>query len=201
MLETRRHGKIKLFEKRLTRLDPSRLELEEVSQRILCTKKFRSSRDYVKYKFMSPKEILYELEKEGKYVFHGSEHKLEFLEPRQAYTIIKKKKVKDDVPAIHASPVADIAIFMALINKKNCPKGFRSGFDYNSQDKKIVFTATQKTLDQLKNAKGFVHVFDSNSFKTRNTIESISYNMVKSIRTIEVNEGDLPKDIEIIKEV
>ncbi|MBI3259425.1 MAG: hypothetical protein HYZ54_08145 [Ignavibacteriae bacterium] len=121
------------------------------------------------------------------------------LEPRQAYTIIDEKRVEDDKPAVHASPLADIAIFMALINKLNCPRGFRSGFDYNSKDKKITFTATQKTLDQLKNAKGFVHVFDNNSFRVRNTIESISYESVKPVRIVEVNRDDFTEEIKIIK--
>lgn len=147
---------------------------------------------------MTSKDFLNQLEKEGSYVFHGSEYKLEILEPRQAYTIVDGKKIDDDKPSVHASPVADIAIFMALINKLNCPGGYRSGFEYDDRKKKVVFTATRKTLDQLKNARGFVHVFDKDSFRTRTLIESISYDPVKPVKIIEVGTDDIPKEIEIL---
>ena len=70
---------------------------------------------------------LKKFEKSGEYVFHGSENLVEEFEPMQAYTMKNWKQIPDGKPAVFASPFLDYAIFMAIINKKNCPKGFRSG--------------------------------------------------------------------------
>lgn len=69
------------------------------------------------------KKKLLDLEKTGKYVFHGSEYE-GMLEPRQAYNYKKGVKEKDDQPGIYASPMVDYAILMALINKKIVQKDF-----------------------------------------------------------------------------
>lgn len=143
-------------------------------------------------------EELRKLETEGKYVFHGSEDaNITTFEPRQAYSFENGKKVEDDKPAVHASPFADVAILMALINRKNCPGGFDSGFKY--VEGKAVLHVSKHGLDQLTNdTKGYVYVFTMDDFAPRGKLQSISYVEVKPIKVIEVTKDDLPKDIQII---
>jgi hypothetical protein len=139
------------------------------------------------------------LQKEGIYVFHGSESMVEEFEPRQAHTIVERKKINDGDPAVFASPFIDYAIFMAIINKTNCPKGYRSGYNKNNGNTK--FTATKATLLQLnKNSKGYVHVFNKNDFKERDESEWISYKNVKPLDIIEVLWSDFKPKVEIIPE-
>ena len=147
------------------------------------------------------KNLLLDLERTGKYLFHGSENgEIDVFEPYQAYNFIRGKKVEDDKPGVHVTPLVDIAIFMALFNKQNCPKGFSSSFVFDKG--KLVFGATQQGIDQLKtgNVVGYVYVFDKKLFKKRKHVEYISYNMVKPIQKIEVGFNDLPSDIRIIKD-
>jgi hypothetical protein len=146
----------------------------------------------------SGREILKNLEVENKYVFHGSEDPhLESLEPRQAFTMIDGKKVEDDKPAVHASQFCDIAIFMGLINEKNCPEGFRNTFSYEG-GKGLTFSASQQALDQLgENAKGYVYVFAKEDFISRGRAQLVSYREVKPLRVVEVGNADLPENIEI----
>jgi len=106
------------------------------------------------------------LEKQDKYVFHGSENIIEAFEPGQAYTIVNGKQIPDGKPAVFASPFIDYAIFMAIINKTNCPKGLRSGCAWNGN--KLKFTATKETLEQLsKNSRGYVYIFNKSDFKEK----------------------------------
>lgn len=105
------------------------------------------------------------LEKEGKYVFHGSGSLIKTLEPRQAHnypTNSGKDRILDDRPAVFASPSVDIAIFMAIVNIKNAPKGCRSGFGAN--DDGVEFRVTKQTIDQIESAKGYVYVLDKDKF-------------------------------------
>ena len=66
------------------------------------------------------REKLLWLEKEGKYVFHGSPYDISVLEPRQGHNINEEtgKIEKDDEPAVFAIFYVDVAIFRALINAK-----------------------------------------------------------------------------------
>ncbi len=147
---------------------------------------------------ISGRERLKSLEAEHRYVFHGSGNpRLIFLEPRQAYSWVGDKKKKDDKPAIHASPFSDIAIFMGLINEKNCPQGLESEFSYDGEE--LHFSASQRSLDQLddKGAKGYVYVFAQKDFLPRDRYQFISHHAVKPLFVIEIEKADLPGDIEI----
>ena len=147
--------------------------------------------------FSSGREILKNLESEGKYVFHGSEKPgLEYLEPRQAHDVVDGVEKSDDNPGVHASPFSDIAILMAMVNMKNCPNGFDSGF--GNPDNKLTLTVSRQGLDQLTdNSSGYVYVFSKNDFTKRGHLQSISYKKVLPIRIIEVKKSDLPNDIKI----
>lgn len=148
---------------------------------------------------MSSLQRLRILEQEGRWVFHGSSSKLEVLEPRQAYQYPHNSdigKIRDDRPAIFTSPVADIAIFMAIINKTNAPKGSRSGF-YPQSDGTVTFRATKETMEQIKNARGYVYVFSKEKFSPRSNIEYVSYGSIRPEEVLSVTEEDLPVQIEI----
>ena len=71
----------------------------------------------------SGKALLCELQATGRYLFHGSGARVEQFEPRQAKNFVAGQKLDDDRPGVHASPLAEIAIFMGLIHRGNCPKG------------------------------------------------------------------------------
>lgn len=142
---------------------------------------------------------LRELESEGKWVFHGSGTETEILEPRQAHNYPSsstEEKIPDDKPAVFASPSADIAIFMAIVNKNNAPKGARSGFSKHG-DEPTEFRITKDTLDQIHNAKGYVYVFEKDGFISRSPNEVLSYQSVKPSEVVTVTEKDLPENIVI----
>lgn len=148
-------------------------------------------------KKFSAKEELHSLEKTGEYVFHGSPFKLETLEPRQAHNHEKREDgeydpVPDGMPAVFASPFADTAIFMAIVNRKNAPLGSRSGFSSNDRNN-FEFRATKETFDQIGvDASGYVYVFNKDDFEERNHNESVAYKTVTPSRIIEVRKEDLP---------
>lgn len=146
----------------------------------------------------SPERIkLSKLESEDKWVFHGSPYEIEVFEPRQAYKYPKEgEKIPDGDPAVFASPSADIAIFMSIINEVNAPLGLRSGFG-TDEEGKIKFKATKKTIEQLNKAKGYVYVFDKTKFTPRSSLESLSREKTTPDCVVVVSEKDLPKDIEI----
>lgn len=156
-------------------------------------------------RLFSSKEKLKDLETEGRYVFHGSDNQnIDEFEPRQSYNHNNDgTKEKDGDPAVFASDRADYAIFMALINKKNCPKGFKSAAASRISNGEVSLTlkATQSTLDQLDDsAEGYVYVFDKSLFEQRpRKTEFISTVPVNYIEKIKVTKIDLPSNIEIIE--
>lgn len=132
------------------------------------------------------------LEDEDKWVFHGSPYKVEIFEPRQAYQYPKDKEPEPDGdPAVFASPCADIAIFMSIINKENAPLGYDSVFGTNEKGE-VTFKATEKTIAQLHNVNGYVYVFDKTKFSPLSTIQSISHMPVAPDEIVVVSEKDLP---------
>ncbi len=142
------------------------------------------------------KQRLLYLQGLNQYVFHGSGIKLDKLEPRQAYTIINDQSVKDGNPAVFATPIADVAIFMAIINKENI-RDFRSEFIPNNGDP--IFLATKKTLNRINNSlKGYIYVFDMKNFKLQGTCEAVSFKSVIPLETIMVSIKDLPNKISVI---
>ena len=104
--------------------------------------------------------------------------------------------MEDEKPAVHASLFADIAIEMALINIKNCPEGFNSGFERKGD--KLVLYCSQQGLDQLnENSRGYIYVLSKEDFVPRGRTQVISYQEVKPLQIIEVTKGDLSEEIEV----
>lgn len=154
--------------------------------------------------FSFEKAELLALESTGLYVFHGSGEDLQELEPRQAYD---DKFGADGLPAVFASSHCEYALFMAIVNKKNCPLGARSsaGATTNPGTTPILrFGMSQKSLAQLTDASyGFVHVFLKNDFLPRDDnggVEYVSHKPIKPIKSIRVLKRDLPASFELIPE-
>lgn len=134
-------------------------------------------------------EKLAQLEKENKYLFHGSGFLVEEFEPRQASTFVDGQQISDGEPAVFASPFADYAIFMALINEVTCPKGYRAGAIL--REGFLHFNATKETIDQLNSdTRGEVYVFNRSDFEKINESEWVRYKKIKPIMRIQVTRGD-----------
>lgn len=132
---------------------------------------------------------LLELEKEDRYVFHGSPLRLDHLEPRQAVTWVDGVGVPDGEPAIFASSLIDFAIFMALINRHNCPLGLSSSC--RLENNQLVFGASRETLDQLnESTRCFVHVFDRQNFKLRGGVEWVCLKQLVPVEIVEIRKAD-----------
>lgn len=152
------------------------------------------------------KEKLKKLEETGKYLFHGSPiGNIEKLEPRQALHYVgKNKPIFDGEPSVAAAPDSETAIFMAVINSKNVHlSNLSSGF-YSENNKMHFTVSSQKVLDEIKNKKGYVYVFEKTFFEpySRNgnateRSEWRAYQDVKPVEVIEVDSGDLPENIEV----
>jgi hypothetical protein len=144
------------------------------------------------------RERLLELEKEGKFVFHGSPTIIDVLEPRQAYKYNKNHERKEDgKPAVFASQYADVAIFRALTSGYNVGGESSSGFGID--DGKLHFSATQNLLDAAKGMVGHVYVLDKDNFSRFVGMQCRSFKKNIPVETIEVTIADLPPNIEIIK--
>lgn len=148
------------------------------------------------------KERLLNLEKEGKWVFHGSALEIEEFEPRQAFNFIGGKNIPDGEPAVFASSVAEYAIFMAVVNEMNCPEGLHSSAGTVQKDAHVSmqYRMTQHTSAQLKgDASGWVYVFDRSAFTQRDPggVEFVSPIRIAPADKIKVRRMDLPENIEI----
>jgi len=143
------------------------------------------------------RERLLELEKTGKYVFHGSQAVIEILEPCQAggHNDETGKWEDDGKPAVFATPYADLAIFRSLINDKD----FENKFGMKGNQRYI--TVDKKLIERAKDRIGRVYVLDKSKFDQDSFIgiQCRSKESVAPSEVIEVNIGDLPKDIEIIE--
>lgn len=154
---------------------------------------------------MSSTKKLLQLEKTGRYVFHGSPNgNIDILEPRQSMHFPDLPKstegIPDGEPSVSATPYSDIATFRALINRKNIPFNHSSGFGVNDSGIKNFSISDAKILEEIKEKKGFVYVFNKNEFEPysrnghaeENSMEWRAYKSVKPIEIIEVSHEDLP---------
>lgn len=155
---------------------------------------------------LSGREKLKNLEAENKYVFHGSENPdINEMEPRQGYNHDDDGTKKEDgEPAVFASDRVDYAIFMSLINKKNCPKGYKSSVESirnKDGEVQLKLKTTREAIDQLsEDSEGYVYVFDKSKFQQREQkTEFISTVPISHIDKVRVTSGDLPPGIEIIE--
>ncbi len=153
---------------------------------------------------LSGREKLQNLEASGKYLFHGSEDpNIDSFEPRQAHNYRDGIQEPDGEPAVFASDKADYAILMALVNKKNCPKGYKSSAGtVNDKEGNIVLqlSAKKSALDQLTDESfGYVYIFDKDAFVKRpeRRVKYKSIIPVSSTDKVRVTKADLPPYVEI----
>jgi len=142
------------------------------------------------------RERLLLLEKEGRYVFHGSSDIIESIEPWQAYNQNKEtgEMEKDGNPAIFATPYADVAIFRALIQGTDLENEF--GIDDNGQ---LHFIADKKLIERVKNKIGKVYVLDKSKFGNFRGLDCKNEEAIIPIEVIEITVNDLPKNIKILE--
>lgn len=153
-----------------------------------------------KEKELSLRERLLSLEKEGKFVFHGSPDNIDTLEPRQPFISNIKSKIKEKhgEPCVVATPRADIAIFRAIVNPKNFPeKEYASSFSINKDDT-LRLCATKQVLENIKDKRGFVYVLDKSLFKRFSGMEWRSKQTIKPNEVILVTAEDLFPNIQLI---
>lgn len=145
------------------------------------------------------RERLLLLEKEGKYVFHGSPDSITVLEPRQAYNYNQEngEMEKDSEPAVFATPFADVAIFRALTDARDVNEDSSSQFGMEGDT--LHFSATENLLEHAKAKVGKVYVLDKNNFKNFEGTQCRSSEINQPIEVIEVTFNDLPQNIEILK--
>jgi hypothetical protein len=153
-------------------------------------------------KSISPeKQELLSMEKEGLFVFHGTNADVDSLHPRQAVDI---KRGPDGQPAIFASPAADFAIFHAIINSGNFPDGIisQSGAVSHDDDSfELRFKLPKGALAKLPDsASGWVYVFKKEDFSQIDgrPAEYKSHTSVQPIRKIRVLKRDLPSRIGVL---
>ncbi|MBR9683046.1 hypothetical protein GOV03_00725 [Candidatus Woesearchaeota archaeon] len=147
----------------------------------------------------SSRERLLSLEREGKFVFHGSPIVIEILEPRQAnnWDEKTKKMEKDGEPCIVATPFAEVAIFRAVVNSKNVEEGnFKSEFSMN-EGGLLKFSASRETLEKIKGKKGLVYILNKSDFEQFSDMEWRASKELKPQEAIEVTSNDLPENIGI----
>jgi len=141
------------------------------------------------------KKELLALEEAGKYVFHGSGMLVGNFQPQQAYN----DSLPDGESAIFASPRLEYAIFMALLNKENCPAGYHARVD-NLNSGNLIYRATQESIDQLNDQiKGYVYVFHKKDFVMKNTSEWVSNKSVSMYKMFTVSKQDFDQPIRILE--
>ena len=153
---------------------------------------------------MDVREKLLEMEKSGKYMFHGSPDEIKILEPRQPYSFDKKleKMVEDGGPAVAGTPYADVAIFRAIVNRKNVPEHYWSGFGYDPDNKMLHFEVSRDTYKQIGDKFGYVHVLNKKDFRPKDpqNLEGMDWRsekVLQPMQVIKVSSEDLPKNIQI----
>lgn len=141
---------------------------------------------------MNGRNFLKKLE-DGKYLFHGSNKKINALEPRQAYDWSSGKKQKDGTPAVFATDNLDRAIFMALL--RDIPG--MHGSEYRV-GKYILHINKRKEeeLSKISNINGFVMVLPRDKFK-KSGADYRAETEIKPDFIIKVTKKDLPSNIEV----
>lgn len=144
------------------------------------------------------KKQLLDLEKTGRYVFHGSPDYIEALEPRQAYNSNPQtgEDEKDGEPAVFATQYADIAIFRALLSGKDVPEDSQTNF--GTDGGKLHFSTTRNLLEAARDKKANIYVLDKSKFVEPEGTQCRSYVAVSPIQTIEVSAKDLPENIVLL---
>ena len=116
------------------------------------------------------KDTLIALEKKGDFVFHGSLVLLSGeLEPRQAKTLDKHtgSMINDGELAVVATPIAEVAIFRAVINNSLRVGGSHwssFGWDKDGDGTSVEYKTTKEIFDSPRNQRGMFMFFEKKIF-------------------------------------
>ncbi len=153
------------------------------------------------FEVLRGKEVLHQLEKEGKYVFHGSARDIKILEPRQSFSKNPQTGVSEKIgdPLVYTTPYADIAIFMAIAHPDNVDQKYAAKFSATQKGNlpiDINFEISNDTKEQIikNNIEGRVYVFKKEDFQISDEIgvEYVSNKPMTPIQTVSVSIQDLP---------
>ncbi len=147
-------------------------------------------------KQLSGREKLLTLEKEGKYVFHGSLFDIDVLEPREGDQFVSddKKSVKDGESAVWATPFAEVAIFRSLINPEDVTSESQSEFGIDEEGRSF-FKASQNLIDAAKKKTGKVYICDKKTFTDVDKMQVKSNEKIVPVGIVRVSYKDLPSNI------
>lgn len=149
------------------------------------------------------KKKLLALQKEGKWVFHGTAKAgLKTLRPRQPYNwpTPSSKKVKHGRPCVAAATVADIAIFMAIFHEDTIQLPMSCGFSATTRNGNTTVryrANSREVLRRGKKASGIVYIFKKEKFHPFGGAEWRAYKPVRPTGVIKVSGKDLPKRIRV----
>lgn len=139
-------------------------------------------------------------ERAGKYVFHGTPFKIEGpLEPRQAHSNGKL----DGVPAVAATHLVDVPIFMAIISaRRDQAAGREHHSSWGGEGSDYSFKSWPDQLERALEERhtGFVYVLDAEKFQQYQGAEVRSEAAVEPVYCIPVSVEDLPGAIEEIEQ-
>ena len=133
---------------------------------------------------------LIELQRSGKYVFHGSSNgNISELEPRQAMSHGKPY----GKPAVYADIKIEHPIFMAVLGSK-----WVGGWgDLTLPGAGFYIDKKSWEKAHKENWLGYIYVLPKVDFISKEGNEWVAYKKVKPIEIIKVGISDLPKDITV----
>lgn len=136
---------------------------------------------------------LRKLEATGEYLFHGSVRgDIAQLEPRQAHS----RGMKDGVPSVVASEIADPAVFMAVIGSRQI-----GGWRYDSSDN-LEYYLLRAELEAARQEhwQGFVYVLqrDGTGLRRHKKWEWRAEQAVTPQQVIRVSVADLPDNLTLL---
>lgn len=150
------------------------------------------------FEHIKDKGRLKELESSGQYLFHGTPSVVDEFEPRQAYTDVDEKPVRDGEPAVFASSEIETPLFCSIVNKahfEGAEGELEVGFS-NHEDTSDYAHANQATLDACRDKTGVVHVFKKDGFVFRGNHEWTADKPVKPVAIFESTFDDIDMPIQ-----
>lgn len=134
-------------------------------------------------------------------LFHGSSKgKLDLLLPKQAKVFRRTtgRTVNHGRPAVHATPIVDLAIFYALIGLEDVRNGFSfyvSGFDI--VDGRVRLSASCDVIEHASSPSrtGWVYAVANTGFDAKNAAVATCTVPVVPLARVRVSGLDLPTGI------
>lgn len=135
------------------------------------------------------------------FIFHGSDRRIEKLEPRRGHDM---RRASGRLEAVYATDQPSIAIFRSIISRKRARDlkpsgGLGTSWSLDGSDKK--FTASPAFKETL--GEGYVHIFPKSDFKPvlgrdrdiKNPVEFITRKEVAPAAIIKVRPEDFLYEI------